>query len=175
MNLKSLQFPNVGVITAVFTDEELAPLKEEISEIQNNFNLANKYNKKLVGHIKKEFELIQDEQERHIFEIIKKEEEDRKNEFKTIKLKLNKILLFDRPNCGKYELILSLIQLYEENCINEYKSMGFIAQDVMDVIPNAASTMGDGDMQVDYNAIVATLTKAIQEQNALIKSLERAP
>ena len=58
MNLKSLQFPNVGVITAVFTDEELAPLKEEISEIQNNFNLANKYNKKLVGHIKKEFELI---------------------------------------------------------------------------------------------------------------------
>jgi len=72
---------------------------------------------------KKEFELIQDEQEKHVFELIKKEEEDRKNEFKTIKLKLNKILLFDRPNCGKYELILSLIQLYEENCIKEYKSI----------------------------------------------------
>ena len=57
--------------------------------------------------------------------------------------------------------------------ISEYKSMGFIAQDVMDVIPNAASTMGDGDMQVDYNAIVATLTKAIQEQQALIKALEQ--
>jgi hypothetical protein len=61
----------------------------------------------------------------------------------------------------------------EARNINEYKSMGFIAQDVMDVIPNAASTMGDGDMQVDYNAIVATLTKAIQEQNALIKALEQ--
>jgi len=57
--------------------------------------------------------------------------------------------------------------------INDYKSMGFIAQDVMNVIPNAASTMGDGDMQVDYNAIVATLTKAIQEQQALIKALEQ--
>ena len=61
----------------------------------------------------------------------------------------------------------------EARNINEYKSMGFIAQDIMDVIPNAASTMGDGDMQVDYNAIVATLTKAIQEQNSLIKALEQ--
>ena len=61
----------------------------------------------------------------------------------------------------------------ESRNISEYKTMGFIAQDVMDVIPNAASTMGDGDMQVDYNAIVATLTKAIQEQQALIKSLEQ--
>jgi len=61
----------------------------------------------------------------------------------------------------------------EARNINEYKSMGFIAQDVMNVIPNAASTMGDGDMQVDYNAIVATLTKAIQEQQALIKALEQ--
>ena len=57
--------------------------------------------------------------------------------------------------------------------LNEYKNLGFIAQDVMDVIPNAASSMGDGDMQVDYNAIVATLTKAIQEQQALIKALEQ--
>jgi hypothetical protein len=72
---------------------------------------------------KKKFELIQDEQEKHVFELIKKEEEDRKNEFKTIKLKLNKILLFDRSNCGKYELILSLIHLYEENYIKEYKSI----------------------------------------------------
>ena len=72
---------------------------------------------------KKEFELIQDEEEKHVFALIKKEEEDRKNEFKTIKIKLNKILLFDRPNCEKYELILSLIHLYEENCIKEYKSI----------------------------------------------------
>lgn len=60
----------------------------------------------------------------------------------------------------------------EQRNINEYKSMGFIAQDVMNIIPNAVSTMGDGDMQVDYNAIVATLTKAIQEQTIIIKQLE---
>jgi hypothetical protein len=57
MNLKSLQFPNVGVITAVFSDEELAPIKDEILEIQNNFNLAEKHNSKLVGNIRKEFKL----------------------------------------------------------------------------------------------------------------------
>jgi cell division protein ZapA (FtsZ GTPase activity inhibitor) len=68
MNLKTLQFPNIGVITAVFTDEELAPLKEEILEIQNNFNLAKKHNKKLVGHIKKEFELIKSKE--HIEKIL---------------------------------------------------------------------------------------------------------
>ena len=68
MNLKTLQFPNIGVITAVFTDEELAPLKEEILEIQNNFNLAKKHNKKLVGHIKKEFELIKSKE--HIKKIL---------------------------------------------------------------------------------------------------------
>ena len=38
MNSKTLQFPNVGVITAVLSEEDLAPLKEEILEIQNNFN-----------------------------------------------------------------------------------------------------------------------------------------
>ena len=57
MNSKSLQFPNIGVITAVFTNEELAPLKEEILEIQNNFNLSKKHNNQLVGNIKKEFTL----------------------------------------------------------------------------------------------------------------------
>jgi len=57
MNAKTLQFPNVGVITAVLSEEDLAPLKEEILEIQNNFNLSKKHNNQLVGNIKKEFTL----------------------------------------------------------------------------------------------------------------------
>lgn len=57
MNLKTLQFPNVGVLTAVFTDNELAPVREEILEIQNNFQQAKKNNHQLVGNIKKEFVL----------------------------------------------------------------------------------------------------------------------
>jgi hypothetical protein len=89
---------------------------------------------------KKEFEFIQDEQEKHVFELIKKEEEDRKNEFKTIKIKLSKILLFDRPNCGKYELILSLIQLYEENCIKEYKSIELEYNDLFKLLKSIRLT-----------------------------------
>ena len=57
MNSKSLQFPNVGVITAVLSEEDLAPLKKEILEIQNNFTQSKKNNHQLVGNIRKEFVL----------------------------------------------------------------------------------------------------------------------
>jgi hypothetical protein len=56
---------------------------------------------------------------------------------------------------------------------SDVKEVGFIAQDVFDIIPNAVSSTGTGDLQLDYRAITATLTKAIQEQNALIKALEQ--
>jgi hypothetical protein len=51
--------------------------------------------------------------------------------------------------------------------------IGFIAQDVMDVIPEAVRSNGDGDLQLNYKAITATLVKAIQEQQAVIKALEQ--
>lgn len=57
MNSKTLQFPNIGVLTAVLSEEDLAPLKEEILEIQNNFDQSKKHNHQLVGNIKKEFSL----------------------------------------------------------------------------------------------------------------------
>jgi len=56
---------------------------------------------------------------------------------------------------------------------SDVKEVGFIAQDVFDIIPNAVSSTGTGDLQLDYRAITATLTKAIQEQNSLIKALEQ--
>jgi hypothetical protein len=56
---------------------------------------------------------------------------------------------------------------------SDVKEVGFIAQDVFDIIPNAVSSTGTGDLQLDYRAITATLTKAIQEQNVLIKALEQ--
>jgi hypothetical protein len=56
---------------------------------------------------------------------------------------------------------------------SDVKEVGFIAQDVFDIIPNAVSSTGTGDLQLDYRAITATLVKAIQEQNALIKALEQ--
>jgi hypothetical protein len=56
---------------------------------------------------------------------------------------------------------------------SDVKEVGFIAQDVFDIIPNAVSSTGMGDLQLDYRAITATLVKAIQEQNLLIKALEQ--
>ena len=56
---------------------------------------------------------------------------------------------------------------------SDVKEVGFIAQDVFDIIPNAVSSTGTGDLQLDYRAITATLDKAIQEQQAIIKALEQ--
>lgn len=56
---------------------------------------------------------------------------------------------------------------------SDVKEVGFIAQDVFDIIPNAVSSIANGDLQLDYRAITATLVKAIQEQQALIKALEQ--
>ncbi len=56
---------------------------------------------------------------------------------------------------------------------SDVKDVGFIAQDVFEIIPNAVSSMGDGYLQIDYKAITATLVKAMQEQQALIKALEQ--
>ena len=56
---------------------------------------------------------------------------------------------------------------------SDVKEVGFIAQDVFDIIPNAVSSTGTGDLQLDYRAITTTLVKAIQEQQALIKALEQ--
>jgi len=56
---------------------------------------------------------------------------------------------------------------------SDLKEVGFIAQDVFDIIPNAVSSTGTGNLQLDYRAITATLVKAIQEQQALIKALEQ--
>ena len=64
----------------------------------------------------------------------KDEEDNRKNEFKSIKLKLNKILLFDRPNIFNYELILSIIELYEQCYINEYNSLNKEFNDIFNVL-----------------------------------------
>ena len=51
------------------------------------------------------------------------------------------------------------------------KELGFIAQDVKSVIPNAYVESGDF-IGLNYNPIVAALTKAVQELEAKIKTLE---
>ena len=55
----------------------------------------------------------------------------------------------------------------------EENDLGFIAQDVADIIPEAVDTNWNSDLLMRYESIIPILTKAIQEQNALIKALEQ--
>jgi len=54
---------------------------------------------------------------------------------------------------------------------NGEQQLGFIAQDIGTIIPE--SVHFDEFMGVDYQSIIPILTKAIQEQQALIKALEQ--
>lgn len=49
---------------------------------------------------------------------------------------------------------------------------GFIAEDVINIIPNVIGSDANG-IFMSYNKLIPILTKAIQEQNALIKALEQ--
>jgi len=49
------------------------------------------------------------------------EEEDNPKTFDNIKTQLNQIILFDRPNLNYYELILSIIMMFEYGLISKYK------------------------------------------------------
>jgi hypothetical protein len=55
----------------------------------------------------------------------------------------------------------------------EENDIGFIAQDVADIIPEAVDTNWNSDLLMRYESIIPILTKAIQEQQALIKALEQ--
>jgi hypothetical protein len=54
------------------------------------------------------------------------------------------------------------------------KSLGFIAQEVYNIIPEAVNTGTTNELwAMDYTKIIPILTKAIQEQQTLIKALEQ--
>ena len=55
----------------------------------------------------------------------------------------------------------------------EENDLGFIAQDVAEIIPEAVDTNWNSDLLMRYESIIHILTKAIQEQNLLIKALEQ--
>jgi hypothetical protein len=57
MSFRFHALPNLGVLFNEFTNDELAPIREEIIEIQQDFNKAKKRNSDLAGNIKNEFAL----------------------------------------------------------------------------------------------------------------------
>lgn len=61
---------NYGFIGSKFLESDLAPIKTEINNIQNNFELykSQKYNNSLVGNIKREYQLV--ESQKHIEKLL---------------------------------------------------------------------------------------------------------
>lgn len=73
---------------------------------------------------------------------------------------------------------LMLLKPSKFSYIDKYKygesyDIGFIAQDVNNVIPEAVGTGTESDIFMDSVKLIPVLTKAIQEQQALIKALEQ--
>lgn len=52
------------------------------------------------------------------------------------------------------------------------KSLGFIAQEMEEVVPEVVSENPDGYLGISYTELIPVLVKAIQEQQAVIESLE---
>lgn len=50
--------------------------------------------------------------------------------------------------------------------------IGFIAQEMQEVVPEVIGSNSDGTLSLDYPKLVAVLTKAIQEQQAIIEQLQ---
>jgi len=59
-----------------------------------------------------------------------------------------------------------------EDKLGAQKELGFIAQEVQELIPEVIGTNYDGKLSLDYSKIVAVLTKAIQDQQAQIEELK---
>jgi hypothetical protein len=55
----------------------------------------------------------------------------------------------------------------------EDRKLGFIVEDIYPIVPEVTGTMNNGDLYLDMVKLIPILTKAIQEQNALIKALEQ--
>lgn len=52
------------------------------------------------------------------------------------------------------------------------EDIGFIAQDVRQLVPQAVTTNPDDTLALDYTKLIPVLTKAVQELSAKVKSLE---
>tara|TARA_R110000868_G_scaffold2535_1_gene18326 strand:- start:1553 stop:5620 length:4068 start_codon:yes stop_codon:yes gene_type:complete len=86
---------------------------------------------------------------------------------------INKKRDFEESKLGLKEILQLKPTLYRMKIDEDEadKHLGFIAQEVKEFIPQAYSD-NDGMIGLDYNPIVATLVKAVQELEARIKQLE---
>jgi hypothetical protein len=54
-HIKTIDLQNIGIIKGHISDDALTILKQEVKELESNFNLGTPHNKELAGHIRKEF------------------------------------------------------------------------------------------------------------------------
>jgi hypothetical protein len=78
-----------------------------------------------------------------------------------------------RPLNYGLETLLQLKPVNFQWIEGEEEDLGFVAQDVAEIIPEAVNTNWNSDLLFRYESLIPILTKAIQEQNALIKALEQ--
>jgi hypothetical protein len=78
-----------------------------------------------------------------------------------------------RPLNYGLETLLQLKPVNFQWIEGEEEDLGFIAQDVAEIIPEAVNTNWNSDLLFRYESLIPILTKAIQEQNLLIKALEQ--
>lgn len=90
-------------------------VKEQLVSYQNDIfhDFDEAIKKSLV-----EYDNIKNKDEENVIE---NERKFRLNKFNILKQKINKIIHFDKHNKTSYELVLSIIELYENNYINVYE------------------------------------------------------
>lgn len=62
---------------------------------------------------------------------------------------------------------------YPNKQFDELKHSGFIAQELLEILPNAVIKDQNGDYAVDYNSIIPVLSEAIKEQQKQIEELKK--
>jgi hypothetical protein len=100
-----------------------------------------------------------------------------KENIRDIDNSLEKIMLLRPVNFDFKPIPVPDIPEWKEYVINKNlkrkNKAGFIAQEVLDVIPNVVEYDTAGDKYyIDYNALIPHLVEAIQEQQQMIESLE---
>lgn len=135
-NEDSIRDPDPIKIDRLIDDDDFYNINENKNPISdNNENDLNT----VLEMSKKEFDSKQEKDEQKTIELICKNfkeqhQKERQNKFKNIKIQINKIILFDKPNLGFYELILSIIEMYEINVINEYNTNQEVYTSIFNVL-----------------------------------------
>lgn len=135
-NEDNIRHPDPIKIDRLIDDDDFHNINENKNPISDN----NEYDlNKILEMSKKEFDSKQEEDEQKTIELICKnlkeqQQKQRQNKFNNIKTQINKIILFDKPNLGFYELILSIIEMYEINVINEYNTNQEVYTSIFNVL-----------------------------------------